>query len=58
MLGNFSEAVTQLEPLSRSQPSQAQVFDLLAKAYDGMGKKDQAERAASKAKELSANSQR
>jgi choline-sulfatase len=57
-LGNFSEAASQLEPLAKAQPSKPEVFDLLAKAYAGMGKKEQAQQAANRAKELSGNSQR
>jgi tetratricopeptide (TPR) repeat protein len=36
--GKFSEAVQQLQPLAKLQPKNASVFELLAKAYSGMGK--------------------
>jgi choline-sulfatase len=50
--GKFLEAVRQLEALSKSQPDNAQVFDLLAQSYAGLGKKDDAERAAIRARVL------
>jgi predicted Zn-dependent protease len=53
--GSFSDAVQQLEPLSRSQPGNATVFELLAQAYAGVGRKAEAEQAASKAKLLAKN---
>jgi predicted Zn-dependent protease len=51
-MANFSEAVSQLEQLARRKP-QAEVFDLLSKAYQGLGKKEQAQQAANRARELS-----
>ncbi len=57
-LGNFADAVTQLEPLSKSQPGKAEVFDLLAKAYQEVGKKDAAQQAARRAEQLSRNAPR
>ena len=52
VLGNFSEAVVQLEQLAKRKP-QAEVFESLSKAYEGLGKKEQARQAADRAKELS-----
>ena len=51
-MANFSEAASQLEQLARRKP-QAEVFDLLSKAYQGLGKKEQAQQAANRARELS-----
>jgi choline-sulfatase len=50
--GNFDEALRQLEPLSKTQPNNAEVFVLLARAYTGLGKTVQAQRAESRAKLL------
>ncbi len=50
--GSFADAVRQLEPLSRTQPDNAGVFELLAQAYRGMGKTEEAERVESRAKNL------
>ena len=47
--GNFSEAAPQLEELSKAQPKNAEVFDLLAKAYSGLGKAEDARRAQARA---------
>src|SRR5581483_4246671 len=52
MQKKFSEAVQQLEPLGRTQPSQ-QVYELLSKAYTGLGKPEAARRAQTRAKALS-----
>jgi choline-sulfatase len=41
----FAEALRQLAPLSKSQPRNADVFTLLAKAYAGLGRKLEAVRA-------------
>jgi predicted Zn-dependent protease len=49
---NFDEAVKQLEPLSKSQSRNAEVFELLAQAYTGLGKKVEAEQADARAKLL------
>jgi len=50
--GSFADAVQRLELLSKSEPGNATVFELLAEAYAGAGKKAEAEQAASKAKLL------
>jgi len=50
--GNFNEAVQQLESLSKSQSRNAEVFELLAQAYTGLGKKVEAEQAEARAKLL------
>lgn len=53
--GKFREAVGQLELLSKSQPDNADVFALLAQGYSGLGRKQEAERAESRAKMLREN---
>ena len=50
--GNFAEAAQQLEALSKTQPKNGEVFELLAKAYSGMGKTEEFRRAADRAKLL------
>jgi arylsulfatase A-like enzyme/Flp pilus assembly protein TadD len=50
--GKFNEAVQQIEPLSKSQPGTAELFELLAQAYAGLGKKAEAEQAAARARLL------
>ncbi len=50
--GNFAAAVEQLEPLTKSQPDNAQVFEALSKAYTGLGKTGEAQAAADRAKSL------
>jgi choline-sulfatase len=50
--GNFADAAQSLEALSKAQPKNADLFDLLAKAYSGMGKKAEAQQAAARAKLL------
>lgn len=50
--GKFSDALQQLQPLSKSQPSNADVFDLMAQCYRGLGKSEEATHAASRAKLL------
>jgi predicted Zn-dependent protease len=50
--GNFSAAVQQLEPLTGSQPDNANVFDALSQAYTGLGKTAEAQKAAEHAKSL------
>ena len=55
---NFVEALLQLEPLSKSQPNNAEVFELLAQGYSALGKKLEAERAESRARTLRKNRQR
>ena len=53
--GNFSDALQQLQPLSKSQPNNAEVFDLLGQSYSGLGKTDAAARATNRAKLLQKN---
>jgi choline-sulfatase len=48
----FADALHQLVLLSKSQPRNAEIFELLAQAYSGLGKEAEAERAESRAKEL------
>ena len=52
--GNFAEAVRQLEPLAKKQTKNAEVFELLAKAYTGFGNSAEAQRAEARAKLLRA----
>ncbi len=49
---SFGAAVEQLSPLSKSQPGNAEVLQLLDQAYRGMGKKQEAEQAGRKAELL------
>jgi arylsulfatase A-like enzyme/Tfp pilus assembly protein PilF len=55
--GNFADAVQQLTPLSKAQPDNAEVFELLARSYRLMGKKEEAEQAARRAELLQKNKQ-
>jgi len=50
--GYFLKAVQHLEPLSKSQPGNAELFELLAQGYYGLARKDDAERAENRAKTL------
>jgi predicted Zn-dependent protease len=50
--GNFAEAVQQLETLSKTRAKNAAIFDLLAKAYAGLGNAAEARQAEAKAKLL------
>ena len=50
--GNFKAAAQQLEAQARSQPRNAEVFELLAQAYQGLNKPDEARQARAKAKAL------
>ncbi len=50
--GNFAQAVQELEPLAKKQPRNAEVFELLAQAYSGLGKKPEAQHAEARAKFL------
>jgi len=52
--GNFAEAVRQLEPLAKTQAKNAAIFELLAKAYAGLGKAVEARQAEERAKQLRA----
>jgi arylsulfatase A-like enzyme/Flp pilus assembly protein TadD len=53
--GDFAEAAQSLEALSKVQAKNAYLFDQLAKAYSGLGKKAEAQRAEAKAKLLRDN---
>jgi tetratricopeptide (TPR) repeat protein len=46
---NFAEAAARLEPLSKSASATSDVWETLASAYDGAGKKDLADQARAKA---------
>ena len=48
----FAEALRQLAPLSKSQPRNADVFMLLAKAYSGLGRRLEASQAETRARAL------
>jgi len=50
--GSFGEAAAQLQSLSKSQPKNPEVFELLAQAYSGVGKKAEAQQAEARAKVL------
>jgi choline-sulfatase len=50
--GNFVEAVRQLEPLSMTPAKNVAIFELLAKAYAGLGKAVEARQAEARAKLL------
>jgi choline-sulfatase len=47
--GNFGEAAQSLEALAKAQPKNAGVFEMLAKAYSGLGKKAESQQAGAKA---------
>ena len=50
--GNFADALSQLETLSKSHPDNAEVFEALAEAYAGTGKSGEAKQAETRAKQL------
>lgn len=50
--GNFREPADALAVLAKKEPKNPAVFDLLAKAYEGLGKSEDAQRAAARAKLL------
>ena len=52
---NFAEAAQQLEATSKAQPRNPEVFELLAKAYSGLGKTAEAQRAEARANLLRSN---
>jgi len=52
--GNFKHAATKLNALSKLQPRNAEIFDLLVKAYSNMGRKVEAQQAEARAKLLRA----
>jgi choline-sulfatase len=56
--GNFGDAVQQLEGLSKSHPDNAEVFEALAEAYASAGKREEAQQAESRAKQLQKNKHR
>ena len=47
--GRLKDAVEQLETLSKSQPNNAEIFELLGQAYRGIGKNDAAQKAETRA---------
>jgi arylsulfatase A-like enzyme len=51
--GSFAEAAEALEELSKEHPKNAEIFERMAKAYSGLGKRTEAKRAQAKAKLLS-----
>jgi choline-sulfatase len=50
--GNFLKANEMLEPMTRSQANNAEVFELLAQSYAALGKEEKSEQAAKQAKAL------
>jgi len=50
--GKFSEAAQQLEDLAKAKPNKPEIFDLMAKAYTGLGKTQEAHRAEARSKLL------
>jgi len=52
---NFAGAVKQLQELAKSQPNNAEIFELLAKAYSGLGKNAEAKHAESRVQLLRAH---
>jgi hypothetical protein len=44
--------VRQLESLAKSQPGSAKVFELLAQGYSGLGNREEAQRAETRARTL------
>lgn len=52
---DFADAQTTLEPLAHSSHATAETYELLAKAYAGLNKKDEANQAESRARALRAN---
>jgi choline-sulfatase len=56
--GNFADAVRQLEGLSKSHPDNPDVFEALADAYAGAGKREDAQQAENRAKQLQKNKHR
>src|SRR6266550_4141656 len=56
--GNFADAAQELEGLSKSHPDNADVFDALAEAYAGAGRREDAQQAESRAKQLQKNKRR
>src|SRR6184192_1225861 len=56
--GSFADAVQQLEGVSKSHPDNVEVFDALAEAYAGAGRREDAQQAESRAKQLQKNKRR
>src|SRR5256886_2343292 len=56
--GSFADAVQQLEGVSKSHPDNVEVFETLAEAYRGAGKREDAQQAESRAKQLQKNKHR
>src|SRR2546425_644126 len=56
--GNFADAVQQLEGGSKSHTDNVEVFETLAEAYTGAGKREDAQQAESRAKQLQKNKHR
>jgi Flp pilus assembly protein TadD len=52
---NFTEATRALESLAKSEPQNAEIIELLAQAYTGLGRAEEAERVSSRAKALRQN---
>jgi choline-sulfatase len=52
--GNYEGAFRELQPLLNSDPSDPNVFDLLARTYSGLGRQDEARNAATRATQLRA----
>ena len=50
--GNFLKAKEKLESMARSQPGNAEVFELLAQSFAGLGEQDRSQRAVRRAKAL------
>lgn len=50
--GKWVDAVERLESLAKSHPDSAKVFEILAQGYSGLGKREQARRAGTRARTL------
>jgi len=50
--GNFLKASEMLESMTQSQSDDAEVFELLAQSYAGLGKEGKSEQAAKRARTL------
>jgi arylsulfatase A-like enzyme/Flp pilus assembly protein TadD len=53
--GNFAGAAQQIEPLSKAQPNNPEVFETLAEVYRGLGKNEAAQQAETRANTLRHN---
>src|SRR5207249_4723039 len=56
--GNFADAAQELEGLSKSHLDNSDVLDALAEAYAGAGRREDAQQAESRAKQLQKNKRR